>query len=451
MTTNRNFKRLVRDRMARTGERYATARSHVLAARPADAGPAITSEGGATSASGPFPAVRLVGGDQPDLAAALNLCRTAGVVGPDGAGLSEAMAFGLAGGIGFLYGVFEYDTGPTMTIVARHASMPDPFVEPLFARVGVTVDVATTGGSKKAASTLDAALASQQTVLCTVGAGALGYTGEAETMAAMAPHIVGVVGAETGADGEQTVLLDDRAPVPIGVERARFDAARAAYKAAKHRLVTVTGVDHDHDWMASVNDAIATAAARFDTPPVPQFAANVGFAGLTKFGRLIGDGDGSDAKRWTKVFPEGRLAAIGLSRLHDCIDHAYTAPSAGRALFADFLDEAAALGAPGRLGDAAERFRSSAAEWRAVVDLAVGAHPDLGRYAELATERAEALDGGAPDPGAMAASAAAQQELIDGCELGAADAATVYAEIGARVDAIVDAERAGFAALGGSS
>ncbi|MEL7209625.1 MAG: BtrH N-terminal domain-containing protein, partial [Actinomycetota bacterium] len=356
MTDQRNFKRLVRDRMARTGERYTTARAHVLAADPA------STANQASGPSGRFRGVIAIGGQQPDLAAARNLCANAGVRGPDGGPLTEAMAFGLAGGLGFLYGVFSYDDGPTMTIVARHDSMPDPFCEPLFGRVGAEVDIATTGGAKKAAATLDAVLADERPALCTVGAGALPYLGESEAMAGMAPHVVGVVGLTD--DG--SVLVDDRAPTPIPVDRPTFDTARAAYTKAKHRLITVSAVDPDHDWAAAMVDAVETAPARFDEPPVPQFAANVGLAGLTKWQRLLTAT--GDAKGWPKVFAAGRDAAIGLSRLHDCIDHAYTAPAAGRPLYADFLAEAGAVvgGEPARRWrEAAERFRVSGESWRA--------------------------------------------------------------------------------------
>lgn len=441
MTDQRNFKRLVRERMARTGERYAAARAQVLSA---GAGPEAA--GAPPSGStGLFPAVTIIGGQQPDLAAARNLCANAGVRSPDGGPLSEALAFGLAGGIGFLYGVFSYDDGPTMTIVARHDSMPDPFCAPLFARVGAQVDIATTGGAKKAAATLDAVMAEQRPALCTVGAGALGYLGESAGMAGMAPHIVGVVGSAP--DG--SVLVDDRAPTPIPVDRPTFDAARAAYAKGKHRLITITTVDADHDWPAAITEAVATAPARFDEPPVPRFAANVGLAGLGKWQRLLTDT--RDAKGWPNVFASGREAAIGLSRLHDCIDHAYTAPAAGRPLYADFLDQAATIaGTSGTAGwsEAAERFRASAENWSAVVTVATTAHPDLARRAELTAERSANLDSG-PDPATMASLAAEQQQLVDGCDIGAATAADAYATIAEQVAAIIEHETAALALLGG--
>lgn len=165
MTRQRDFKARVRARMEHTGERYSAARAHVLAARQ-ELPPVSTS-----LSVRPFGSVHAVGGQQADVAAARNLLSNAGVKGPDGTRFTEAMAFGLAGGVGFLYGVFEYDGTPTMTIVCRNGSMPDPFLEPLFERAGAEVKVATTGSPQKARRELDQLLDEETPVLCTVGAG----------------------------------------------------------------------------------------------------------------------------------------------------------------------------------------------------------------------------------------------------------------------------------------
>ncbi|MDY7101235.1 MAG: DUF4872 domain-containing protein [Actinomycetota bacterium] len=424
MTRNRDFKHLVRARMDETGERYSTARAHVLAAAtPHDR----------HRVAGLLDSVVAIGGQQPDLAAARNLCVNAGVTGPGGEPLGEALAFGLAGGVGFLYGVFEYADGPTMTIVARNRSMPDPFCEPLFGRAGATIEVSTTTGAKKAATELDRALDAGRSVLCTVGAGGLAHLGLPDDEAAMAPHLVGVVGR----DGDH-VLVDDRSPEPIVVERATFDTARAAYRQAKHRMVSITDVDSDHDWPGALRQAVTAGTTGYDTPPVPQFAANVGRAGLTKFARLLTDE--RDPKRWPRVFGSGRRAALGLGRLHDCVEWAYTAPSAGRALQAEFLREAAAIADEPGWVDAAERFDASATAWAEVARLAADAHPNLQRYAELSAARAAALDG-RPDPATMRSLADEQRQLVDDCDLSATEATAAFAAIAEVIDRIAALER----------
>jgi len=438
MTRNRDFKTLVRQRMAKTGERYSTARAHVLAARsqgrPADGLPS------GVKAAGPslFPSVVAVGGQQGDLAAAGNLCSNAGVVGPDGGPMSEAMAFGLAGGVGFLYGVFEYGDTPTMTIVARNQSMPDPFCEQLFSTLKLRFDVSTTGGAIKAAAALDAALDARQPALCTVGAGGLPYLGLPESDASMSPHLVGVVGVTDDGD----LLIDDRSPDPIRVERAAFDIARALHKQTKHRMVTVIPPNEPEtlaiDWPVTVSAAVASAVEGFDAPPVPQFKSNVGLAGLAKWQELL---TSSTKKGWPTVFGSDRRAAIGLTRLYDCINYTYTAPDAGRPLFAQFLRDASELTGRAEWAEVAELWEQSGRSWRSVSDDVVSAHDDIERYCRLSDQRADALDTGRQTD--MVALSDEQEEILPNFKLGPDEAADVYRRLAATVGTIIELETEG--------
>lgn len=266
----------------------------------------------------------------------------------------------------------------------------------------------------------------------------------------MSPHLVGVVGR----DGD-SVLLDDRAPEPIAVPRATFDAARKGYAKAKQRMVTMRLADSDRDsnlgssvaWEPTLRAAVAEGVAGYNRPPVPQFAANIGLAGLQKFHRLLTDG--RDPKRWGKVFGEGQRAAIGLSRLVDCIDHAYTAPAAGRPLHADFLDEAAAVVDEPRWVEAAGLLRQSGERWGELATLASSAHPALRRHADVSDERAAELDGGQPDEGRMGRLATEQAELIVECDLGAGDAAALFVELARPLGRIIAAETEALDLLGG--
>ncbi len=444
MTKNRDFKTLVRQRMTKTGERYATARAHVVAA-----GGGATNSGADSpwaAAPGVLSGIRHVGGSQADLAAARNLCVNTGLVGSDGQPISEALAFGLAGGVGFLYGVFEYGDTPTMTIVARNQSMPDPFCQAFFDRVGATTTVTETTGARKAATTLDRALSEGRPALCTVGAGRLPYHGLPDDESGMAPHVVGVIGVEPDSG---SLWLDDRSPEPLPVDRAAFDAARAAHRAGKHRMVVVDSVPDDLDWATVLESAVAEAVDGFDRPPVPQFTSNVGIAGLTKWSALLTSGA---KKGWPSVFGSGRRAAIGLGRVYDCVNHAYTAPDAGRPLFADFLDEAAAVSDRSDWHEVAQQWRVSGDRWRELSTLAIGCHPNLERYAEVADERTRLLD---TAPAGSTTGVAAtmrslhdeQRTLVEGCDLSAEAAGKVYDSMASVVAAIVDIETEALAAL----
>ncbi len=438
MTKNRDFKQLVRARMAKTGERYSTARAHILAAAAENVAAVASADPVSAHAYNHlFPSVRHVGGQQGDLAAARNLCVNAGVDGPDGSTLSEAMAFGLAGGVGFLYGVFEYGDTPTLAIVNRNKSMPDEFCAPLFDRLGLDVTVNETSGAKTAAKQLDEAISTGTSTLCTTGSGLLPYLGlVCEAEEAAAPHLVGVIGA----DDDGNVLIDDRSPVPLTVARDDFDSARAANRKAKHRMITVSRPEgYGLDWQAVCSGAIAAGVAGFNTPPVPQFKSNIGLAGLTKWQDLLTSGT---KKGWGTVFGEGRRAAIGFTRLYDCIHHAYTAPAAGRPLYADFLEEAAATGHPNAdtWRTSAELWRTSGQRWAEVAAVVAAVHPDIARCCEVSDLRAADLDTGSPTPEVMREATVEKAKLIADCDLSAADAAEAHAAIANLVADIVAIE-----------
>src|SRR5688500_15353793 len=98
MTSQKQLKSRVRARMAKTGERYAVARRHVVG------------DGGASSGV-TDPVVdhgwTLRGGTAPDASALANILANREVRGPDGP-LSEALIFGIAGGMGAGYILWEF-------------------------------------------------------------------------------------------------------------------------------------------------------------------------------------------------------------------------------------------------------------------------------------------------------------------------------------------------------
>src|SRR5829696_5483272 len=103
MPADKDFKRLVRARMGKTGESYTTARAHLRPHRdpgtPGDPGQ-----------SGPLQ------GRHPDTAALARLLAALGVADPaTGGPLSEATCLGIAGGIGVAYFVFEYEEEEELT------------------------------------------------------------------------------------------------------------------------------------------------------------------------------------------------------------------------------------------------------------------------------------------------------------------------------------------------
>ncbi|MCS7483403.1 BtrH N-terminal domain-containing protein [Umezawaea endophytica] len=335
MTERKSFKHLVRSRMARTGESYSTARRRLLGEQ----------------------AVRTGGGTQHESALLRNVL---------GGRASEPMLAGLAGGIGFMYFVFEYaGHHPTMTIVSRHH--PDPYIPAALRRAGIEHTTTRTTSARKAEAGLREALAGGP-VICVVDRAKLpwhGLTGQWGPE----PHSVGVLGIDGG-----TVLLDDECVRPNPLPLADFLAAWSS----KHEMTTVGA-----GWRPDVEDAIGTTCAHLTGPVLGNnFDVNFGFSGMRKLAAQLRDPKGKQG--WARRYADPGALFFALRRLHDCLEVEHGGPSATRPLYADFLRE---VGRPG----AAELFDASGALWSEVAARAVSATPALAEYDDLVTERLRLL------------------------------------------------------------
>ncbi|HYN94548.1 MAG TPA: BtrH N-terminal domain-containing protein, partial [Pilimelia sp.] len=140
MTEQKHLKARIRARMARTGERYAAARRHVIgdAERPC------------TDLGRP-----LRGGRHPETAA------VAHVLADHGVELSEAMVLGIGGGLGAGYILWEFAAHDTthLTLGFRRRWNYLDWVDQTLDRLGARYRVQTTSGAKGAAAALNEVLA----------------------------------------------------------------------------------------------------------------------------------------------------------------------------------------------------------------------------------------------------------------------------------------------------
>ncbi|CRK58533.1 hypothetical protein [Alloactinosynnema sp. L-07] len=341
MTRQKNLKALVRDRMARTGETYTTARRHV------------TAHAAEPGTHAPSTLVR-------------DLLARAGVVAPHtGEPFTEAMLAGLGGGIGFLYAVFEYKgyPHPTMTIVAQHH--PDPFVPAILDRLGCVTEATTTTSAKVADRRLAAALAANLPLVSTVDRSALPWLPQVDP-AFGDPYPVSVVAAD-----DDTVHFGDGHSLP----RAEFAAGWAGRH--KHAMLTVTGTP-TADLPDAIRSAVATTVGHLTGPVLGHsFDTNFGLSGMDRLADALGDRTGR--KGWTRLFATSTEWV--LNRLHDCLEREYTAPGATRPLYADFLAEAAPVVGEARYTEAADLYRAAGARWSAVATRALGSAD--GAFADL--------------------------------------------------------------------
>jgi hypothetical protein len=359
VTQQRQLKKRVRARMARTGESYSTARRRVLGqTRPARL-PAGLVPGYETFGAGEHRISSLIG----------RLLRQAGHEYPD------EMVCGLGGGIGFMYMVFEYKgLPPLVTIVAQHH--PDPWLPAVLGRLGVsaTETHGTTPGPALAA--VRSGLERDRPVWCTVGRGGLPW--HAGTYALPGDPYPVVV---AGADGD-TLLVDDLDPAPHPIARDAFAAAWSGNRKGRHHRVVLDPPAGAVDLDAAVRSAIATTVAHLTGPVLGNnFDVNFGLSGM---GRLAAQlRDTRTASGWLRRLAEPGALAWTLNRLYECLEVEYTAPGATRPVYARFLESLDGA----RYVEAAGLFRESGAAWSALADLAAEHADDWPEVAELARRR----------------------------------------------------------------
>jgi len=357
MPTDKDFKRLVRARMGKTGESYATARAHL---RPHhDPGP--------------------LRGRHPDTAALARLLAALGVADPaTGRPLSEAMCLGIAGGIGVAYFVFEYEELTTFYLGGRLNSyvQKQDATQAALDRLGVPAQVRRTSGAATAERQLRAALDLGRPVIVTVDVARLLYRAVPDWLCGMTPQdvLVELRGTEP--------VLWDLAPAPIPVTWAELAEARAGVRSVKHRLVVAQPPDGPVDLAGAAAAGIADTWAGMLEPPMRNFGA----PGLVKWAELLTST--RDPRGWPRL-----LAAPGrqfqlLTWLYDWVE---TAGTGGffRTMYADFLEEAAGPLDRPELAELAGDYRELAAAWTALAQAALAAGGDgpLARAATLLDRR----------------------------------------------------------------
>ncbi|HEX6255479.1 MAG TPA: DUF4872 domain-containing protein [Euzebyales bacterium] len=428
MTAHKHLKARIRARMHRTGESYMTARHIVLSARPGN-----TSDGTADAALD-------LGGVTPEAATLRVLLTAVGATAPHtGQPWSEAMLFGLTGGVGVAVHTFRYerDDVSTLFVGARRPDIADGMVAGLD-RLGIAHTVHETAGARTAATQLRGALTAYGPVAAWVDAATLGTRGMPASWEGGAYHVLAVLGVD---DDAGTATLADLTAAPVVVASEQLDAARARIRKQRHRVLAVTAVpDEDVGLDAAVRDAIEAChatltggrarAMRIDA--LDDLAA-----------RMVGDGrDG-----WAQMFPPGRHLWTALTSLHLFVEHYGTGRGLSRPLYAAFLREVASATGVRGADEAAEHYDDLGRQWRA---LAVAALPDgidlLAQARRLQDERAALY--AASGAGAVQRLSAIWQRLdalgahaADAFPLDADGAAGLRAELARRMRLIAAAER----------
>ncbi|MGW6686287.1 BtrH N-terminal domain-containing protein [Streptomyces sp. NPDC054961] len=265
----------------------------------------------------------------------------------------EALVAGLAGGIGFMYFVFEYAGHPPMpTIVAQ--AHPDPWVQVALGRLHIPYEA--TRSAKPRWNRVEAALDAGAPVFCTVNRSGLPWHPPAAMaeLAAADPYVVVVVGYEG-----DTFYVEDGAETPYAIGREEFGAAWSGHKKGRHQMVVTTGKPAGEP---DLDAAVAATVSRLTGPVLGNhFDVNFGFTGMEKLAAQLRDT--RTRTGWEQRFATPETFAVAAGRLYSCLEEEWTAPGATRPLYADFLDLAGH-------GEAAELFRGSGRQWSRLAELA---------------------------------------------------------------------------------
>ncbi len=295
-----------------------------------------------------------------------NIWAHQGILAPHtGRPYTEALLMGISGGAVMGYFSFHYEGyDPHVSLLTRNTFDP---LETLLARLGVVQTRLQTAKPEKGVQNLVETLAEGAPAIVWADRHLLPYNALPfdEGWWDMQPVVV------YGYDREDNVAwIADRARVPLRVSADELDAARARIKKEKFRVLTLDEPDPDK-LTAAVSAGIWESVNLFTEKPPRGSKNNFGLAAFKWWAKQLTNPRARVS--WAKTFPAGRAMYAGLTSTFDHIVLYGKEGNAERALFADFLDEAATILDKPALRDVAPQFRHSGQAWDA---LAVALLPD---------------------------------------------------------------------------
>jgi hypothetical protein len=436
MTTRKHFKKLVRARMQKTGESYSTARRQVL-------GHTLPDQPG-RDLPWHFP------GSVPGATALRVLLTHAGVLRPDtGLPFSEAMTFGIAGGIGI--GVFSFfyekEGWANFFLAGRHLWHDhQEYLAQACSRLGLRPTVRETAGAQAAATHLREALQEHGVCIAWVEAALLPHRAVPGPLGG-GYHLVTIYEVD---DQAGTALLGDLTDEPIAIPLADLAAARARIKKDRHRLLSIAPAPCTVPLPRLVEEGLrACHAGLGGAGGVKSAARNFSLDALRLWAdRLHGS---RDKERWEHVFECGPRLWQGLQGIHDYIEH-YGGGGLCRPLFAEFLAEAGQACHDPALTELSTRYAELGRDWSALADAALpDSVPAFREAKSLFQQKAELTNsGGSPEEiGAIWTQLGElRQQVCRQFPLSEADCADLRAGLQARVRSLHEKETDARDALG---
>lgn len=342
MTTHKHLKAKIRARMATTGERYVTARRHVLQSPATDG----HSDRG----------YRLRGGVHPDSAALSNVLAHRGVE------LSEPMTLGIGGGLGAGYILWEFEMRRqerTVVVGFRQAwQYPQRWVEGTLERLGIPYATHATGSGRKAADQLNEALSAGSPALAWIDSQVIGYWRLPAFRQCHSGYPVTVY-AQAG----ERFHVDDRNLAPLTVSADVLAAARARVPSYRHQLIVPAPKDPLEP--TRLREAVREGL-RSQVEHLSQRSDSFSLPAWRKWSRMLTDT--RNAKAWPRVFADGRGLAGALLDAYQGIEPLGLEGGHLRGLYADFLDEASEALEEPVLATLSKDWRAVGAQWHELAE-----------------------------------------------------------------------------------
>ncbi|MEE9465670.1 MAG: BtrH N-terminal domain-containing protein [Candidatus Neomarinimicrobiota bacterium] len=284
----------------------------------------------------------------------------------NGKPLSEAMLFGISGGIGFAYFNFEYDgSEPTLYIDMgqRYNNRFGQVMDGLYRRLGLETTVRLTKSAQQAEANLANDLAQGVPVILHIDRGSLPhYVEDTE----YGDHAIVVLCYD---DKSREYLVADQACLPLSISPPDLSSARESIDSLSFRSLTLSRPENPIDLTDGITRSLRQCWDRMLNPPHPR--TNFGLSGLEKWASLINNSKAR--KGWLKVFTPGLNLYMGLHWTYKCIQTLETGGGAMRGLYADFLEEAEEAMSKPRLKEVAKAYRDLDRLW---TELAQATLPD---------------------------------------------------------------------------
>lgn len=279
--------------------------------------------------------------------------------------LSEAMILGIAGGItpgySFCPSVLKYAGGIFIPGRSRLLSTNAAYATHFLERIGATPQVNETGSKKTAIQHVKDSLQEGKPIMVYCCKPSLPYLqlpliyGAYKWM-----HTVVVHGLDE-ANGE--IHLADTASTSLKISIQEFNEARSKIPSYKNRSLNFESPKKLT--MKKLKDAVLAGIQNFlelsDHPPMKTFSLE----GLSEWAKLMTND--KNAKGWRRVYSDGNLF-LALRDVFESIETLGTGGGLYRHLYADFLEEAAALSGLNSFGKVATHYRHLGNGWTAFAE-----------------------------------------------------------------------------------